>query len=270
MSRHSLRIHALRGLGFATAAVLGLAAATWAQSASADGLPVPSVTLPSPPVSSPVPLPTDSGGAQAGSNGSSQGAGAPSASAPAASTTSSNTDAHTPAAVAGAVTLAGGGVSIPVTSVRAPARLVLDWVAFAPSLIRSAEQPLRAAFRVSDVARPAQPPRGADHRRRLATHRARRGRPCRSATDRATADPHRDAPRHRRPRLPTRRQALRRSRGSTHRLGSDQTALRPARAGDEPARAGLPQPRDSRARPASFPARPAHVAEPTDPSEASR
>ena len=48
-----------------------------------------------------------------------------------------------------------------------------------------------------------------------------------ASVERATSDPHRDASRHRRPRLPTRRQALRRSRGSTNRLGSDQAALEP-------------------------------------------
>src|SRR5438105_947481 len=130
MSRHSLRIHVLRGIGYTAATALGLVAATWAPSASADGLPVPSVTIPSPPISPPATLPTDPGGTQDGSTADSGGASAPAANTPSSAAAGS----RTPAALEGAISLKDGAVSIPVTSVRAPARLVIDWVAFAPSV----------------------------------------------------------------------------------------------------------------------------------------
>ncbi|HEY2935574.1 MAG TPA: hypothetical protein VGJ25_03190 [Gaiellaceae bacterium] len=140
-------------LGYAAlvgAAALGVLVATGVPGAAADtGLPVPTVPVPTLPATPSVPLPTDSGGAAGDGSSNTSGSGGSTTRAD-SSTATAGSGVRSPAAVEGAIVLTGGAVSIPVTSVQAPARLVIDWVSLSPTAIRAAGQPVRAAFRVSD------------------------------------------------------------------------------------------------------------------------
>ena len=56
-----------------------------------------------------------------------------------------------PAPPAGAISLPGGGISIPVTSVPSDQRLVVDAVTFAPNVVRSRTSPITVQIRVRDT-----------------------------------------------------------------------------------------------------------------------
>jgi hypothetical protein len=155
--------------GLTVAGALGFAVAS-APLAGADiGPPLPSVPVPSVPVPvptvPPVTLP-DLGGTTGTTPGGSDG---PPTTTPAdpgtqpagGTTTTSSTgsssgdgaqaDRRTPAGVDGAVILTGGFVSVPVGSVRPPARLVIDAVRVAPTVVRSPRQQLQLVLRVMDT-----------------------------------------------------------------------------------------------------------------------
>jgi hypothetical protein len=133
------------------AAALGVLVAMGVSGAAADtGLPLPTVPVPTLPVTPPVALPTDSGGGAAGDGGSTTSGSGGSTRRADSSTDTAGSGVRAPASVEGAIVLTGGAVSIPATSVQAPARLVIDWVSLSPTAIRAAGQPVRAAFRVSD------------------------------------------------------------------------------------------------------------------------
>jgi hypothetical protein len=153
--------------GFSVVGVLGFTVAAAAPFAGADtGLPLPSVPAPS----VPLPVPTITLRDLGGSTGTTPGGtdSAPTTTGPDAgtqpptttSTTSSSNanasdgaqaDRRAPAGIDGALVLGGGLVSVPVTSVRPPARLVIDAVRVAPTVVRTSRQQLQLVLRVMDT-----------------------------------------------------------------------------------------------------------------------
>jgi hypothetical protein len=67
-------------------------------------------------------------------------------------TTTPTTTTTTPTGPAGQIRLADGSISIPVTSVTPPDRLVIDRVSFRPNPLRSRASVLTGRFRVSNTA----------------------------------------------------------------------------------------------------------------------
>jgi len=132
---------AIRILWLVPVAALGFVLGSLPHSAAADGLPT---TVPSLPVTLPtvpsLPLPTATTTTTTTPTGSAPTSPAPAASDPPATGT----------APAGALRLSDGAVSIPVTSVRSPAQLVLV-VSVRPLTIRSTTQPVRANVQVRDT-----------------------------------------------------------------------------------------------------------------------
>jgi hypothetical protein len=153
-------------LGFALAAGLGFAVAVHTPAARADGLPLP-VPVPSlPPLPPPLPplpttdtvtVPATTVTVPAGSsNPSSSGAAAEqravetlddrSNAAPVNSTKPTGV-----ARVAGARRLSNGLISIPVSSVVLPARLVIERVRFSPARLTPSSATLKASVRIRDT-----------------------------------------------------------------------------------------------------------------------
>ena len=66
-------------------------------------------------------------------------------------TTTSSTTTTTPAGPEGQIKLPNGKISIPVTSVVLPARLVIDSVHFTPGVVRSRRGPVSVRVHVSDT-----------------------------------------------------------------------------------------------------------------------
>ena len=66
-------------------------------------------------------------------------------------TTSTTTTTTTPAGPEGQIRLANGKISIPVTSVTLPARLVIDGVRFTPNVVTSRRAPVSVRVHVSDT-----------------------------------------------------------------------------------------------------------------------
>jgi len=66
-------------------------------------------------------------------------------------TTTTATTTTTPAGPEGQIRLANGKISIPVTSVTLPARLVIDGVHFTPSVVTSRRTPVSVRVHVSDT-----------------------------------------------------------------------------------------------------------------------
>ena len=66
-------------------------------------------------------------------------------------TTSTTTTTTTPAGREGQIRLANGKISIPVTSVTLPARLVIDGVRFTPNVVTSRRAPVSVRVHVSDT-----------------------------------------------------------------------------------------------------------------------
>ncbi len=66
-------------------------------------------------------------------------------------TTSTATTTTTPAGPEGQIRLANGKISIPVTSVTLPARLVIDGVRFTPNVVTSRRAPVSVRVHVSDT-----------------------------------------------------------------------------------------------------------------------
>ncbi len=125
---------AIRILWLVPVAALGFVLGSLPHSASADGLPT---TIPSLPITTTTTTTTTTTATTTGS--------APTAPPPAASDPPS-----TGTAPAGALRLSDGAVSIPVTSVRSPAQLVLV-VSVRPLTVRSTTQPVRANVQVRDT-----------------------------------------------------------------------------------------------------------------------
>ena len=73
------------------------------------------------------------------------------ATTPTTTTTTTGTTTTTPSGPAGQVRLPNGDISIPVTSVVPPDRLVIDRVSFRPNPLRSRAQVLTGTFRVTNV-----------------------------------------------------------------------------------------------------------------------
>jgi cytoskeletal protein RodZ len=67
------------------------------------------------------------------------------------STTTTTTTTTTPAGPEGQIKLGNGKISIPVTSVALPARLVIDSVHFTPSVVTSRRTPVSVRVHVSDT-----------------------------------------------------------------------------------------------------------------------
>jgi hypothetical protein len=158
---------ALRTLWLIPLAAFGFLLAATPHPAVADGLPLPTITLPtvtvpSLPVTLPTVtlLPTTSAGTNttttAGTTSTTAGVtttgGA--STAPGSSSTPTSTTAESPTAdttaVAGARRLESGAVSIPVTSVTAPARLVVV-VSVQPRRVLRAAQTIKARVEVRDT-----------------------------------------------------------------------------------------------------------------------
>jgi hypothetical protein len=74
-----------------------------------------------------------------------------STSTPASTTTSTVTTTTTPSGPEGQIRLANGKISIPVTSVTLPARLVIDGVRFTPGVVTSRRAPVSVRVHVSDT-----------------------------------------------------------------------------------------------------------------------
>jgi hypothetical protein len=74
-----------------------------------------------------------------------------STSTPATTTTTTVTTTTTPAGPEGQIRLANGKISIPVTSVTLPARLVIDGVHFTPSIVTSRRAPVSVRVHVADT-----------------------------------------------------------------------------------------------------------------------
>ncbi len=74
-----------------------------------------------------------------------------STSTPASTTTSTVTTTTTPSGPEGQIRLSNGKISIPVTSVTLPARLVIDGVRFTPGLVTSRRSPVSVRVHVSDT-----------------------------------------------------------------------------------------------------------------------
>jgi hypothetical protein len=66
-------------------------------------------------------------------------------------TTATTTTTTTPAGPEGQIKLANGKVSIPVTSVALPARLVIDSVHFVPGVVTSRRAPVSVRVHISDT-----------------------------------------------------------------------------------------------------------------------
>jgi hypothetical protein len=147
---------ALRTLWLIPLAAFGFLLAATPHNAAADGLPIPTVTVPSLPVTLlTVPLlPTTTAGTGSSPTGTTTAPVADTVAASTASAAPSGAPAETRAgggtAVAGERRLANGAVSIPVTSVRAPARLVVV-VSVQPRRILRAAQPIKASVEVRDT-----------------------------------------------------------------------------------------------------------------------
>jgi hypothetical protein len=151
-------------------AAFGYLLAVSPQGAAADGLPLPTITLPTLPVSVPslpvtgptLPvLPTTPAGTDTTTTGTTSPTTptttgtAPPATGPPGSTGGSGTTTAPEAAagtrtVAGVLPLKSGAVSIPVTSVRAPARLLVI-VSLQPRKVFGAAQPIKASVQVRDT-----------------------------------------------------------------------------------------------------------------------
>ena len=145
----------LRVAGMPALALLGAAAAAFIPTAQADLVPtLPTVTVPSLPISLPtVPtLPigttgttgttTTAGPGTTNTVGTATGAGGQDG--------SSEGGADAVSAIVGAIHLASGAVSVPVSSVSAPAFLVLDRITASPTWIGARGQRFRIVARVSD------------------------------------------------------------------------------------------------------------------------
>jgi len=131
-------------LWIAPLATAGALVAMLPQTAAADGLlPLPTITVPSvPTVTLPPVLPTTTVATTTSA--------APGPAPTTATSTSESTHQTSSApAVAGAQRLSNGAISIPVTSVRAPAELRLV-VSIAPRTLQRARQPLTAIVQVAD------------------------------------------------------------------------------------------------------------------------
>jgi hypothetical protein len=74
-----------------------------------------------------------------------------STSTPTTTTTTTATTTTTPAGPEGQIRLSNGRISIPVTSVVLPARLVIDSVHFTPSVVTSRRAPVSVRVHVSDT-----------------------------------------------------------------------------------------------------------------------
>ena len=74
-----------------------------------------------------------------------------STSTPASTTTSTVTTTTTPSGPEGQIRLSNGKISIPVTSVTLPARLVIDGVRFTPGVVTSRRAPVSVRVHVSDT-----------------------------------------------------------------------------------------------------------------------
>jgi hypothetical protein len=144
----------LRVTGVPALALLGAGAAAFIPTAHADLVPtLPTVTLPSLPISLPT-APTP----PVGTTGTTTtaGPGITSTSTVGAATGAVGQDGGSEggddavAAIAGAIHLASGAVSVPVSSVRAPAFLVLDRITTSPSWIAARGQRFRVVVRVGD------------------------------------------------------------------------------------------------------------------------
>jgi hypothetical protein len=157
-----LRI-ALRALWLIPLAAFGYLLAASPQSAAADGLPLPTITVPTLPVTAPtVPvLPTTTAGTGTTTTGTTSattstttGTAPPTTSPPGSPGGSGTTTAPEAAAgtrtVAGVLPLKSGAVSIPVASVRAPARLLVI-VSLQPRKILGAARPIKASVQVRDT-----------------------------------------------------------------------------------------------------------------------
>lgn len=94
---------------------------------------------------------TDSTTSSTSSSTSSTTTGSTSTSTPSTTTTTTGTTTTTPAGPAGQIRLSNGKISIPVTSVSLPARLVIDGVRFTPSLVTSRRTPVSVRVHVSDT-----------------------------------------------------------------------------------------------------------------------
>ena len=166
-SRSLLRL-GLRASALAAAGGFGFLVAAQPQPATADGLPLPTVTVPSLPITLPtvtvptvppvsLPTTTDPGTTTTTTTGTTSSPAAATPGAPPATvggSSGTHTGGTTPSAagagVSGAIRLADGTFSIPVTSVRLPARLVLV-VTVTPRSLQSQTQALKASVRVSDT-----------------------------------------------------------------------------------------------------------------------
>jgi hypothetical protein len=170
-SRSPLRL-GLRASALAAAGGLGFLVAAQPQPATADGLPLPTVSIPSLPITVPtvtvptvtvppvtLPTTTDPGttttaGTGTGTTPSSAAATPGAPPAPVGGSSGASTGGTTPTAagtgVSGAIRLADGTFSIPVTSVRLPARLVLV-VTVTPRSLQSQTQAIKASIRVRDT-----------------------------------------------------------------------------------------------------------------------
>lgn len=147
---------ALRTLWLVPLAALGFLLAANPHRAAADGLPIPTITVPSLPVTLPtLPLlPTTTAGSTSPTTTApvtTTGASSTASTAPTTPTTrATGTGAADTTAVVGARRLANGTVSIPVTSVSAPARLVVV-VSVQPRRILRAVQVVKASVEVRDT-----------------------------------------------------------------------------------------------------------------------
>jgi hypothetical protein len=156
-------------LALAAAGGLGFLLAAQPQPATADGLPLPTVSIPTLPITLPsvtvptvtvppvtLPTTTDPGTTTTTTTGtgttSSSAAtpGAPPATVGGSSGTHTGGTTPSGTVVSGAIRLPDGTFSIPVTSVRLPARLVLA-VMVTPRSLQSQTQALKASVRVSDT-----------------------------------------------------------------------------------------------------------------------
>jgi hypothetical protein len=150
-----------RALALAAAGGLGFLVAAQPQPATADGLPLPTVSIPSLPITLPTvtlppvtsPITTEPGTTTTttsiGTTSATPGA-PPAATVAAPSGTPTGGTAPSGTVVLGAIRLPSGAVSIPVTSVRSPARLVLV-VTVTPRSLQGQTQAIKASVRVSDT-----------------------------------------------------------------------------------------------------------------------
>lgn len=138
---------ALHVLSIAPLASAGALVAAMPQTAAADGLLplLPTITLPT--VTLPPVLPTTTATTTSATTASS--APVPTPPSTDTSTTETTTQTSPAPAVAGSQRLSSGAVSIPVSSVRAPAKLRLV-VSLAPRTVQRARQPLTAIVQVAD------------------------------------------------------------------------------------------------------------------------